>query len=153
MARRHIKFPPAGDYPLKDLLTLQTYWIESDDIASSDSTGENAIFGIPAGTLVVAVGWRCLNAWQDSDDNVVPALIEIGTTGDYDLFATLTAAQLGSSDKRGGQFVFEESTADAVMVANIVQHGGTATQGLVRVWVGYRPNFENQRYVERLARG
>lgn len=147
-----VKMPARMDYPAQDIMELGMYVIQSTGIAATDDTGESIAFNVKANTLIMGIGWRTVGDWVNDSGDMTWPVITLGSTDDYDRYATFTAAHLGDTDQGGMLWPFYESTADA-KIAFYVETQGDASTGSMEMWLVYRPFSDRQRYIERRAGG
>ena len=149
MAIKNAKRPDVREFPDDLIRELQPFWIKSDAINSTDSTGELELFSLPAGTMILDLGYNLLTAWGDSEPTNVQ--IWLGSTADYRLYGELGMAQLSSTSPGVGQWAVNyESTGESKVVAYIASQGVipvAPTAGSVEIWLSYRANSEADRWL------
>jgi hypothetical protein len=144
----YAKHPPRGiEYPLSELLEMQTYSIKGDQFNYAD-TLPHLLFDIPAGTVIVGIGWRIISEFGDTGAFTTPEL-HFGDTGDCDCYGTLTRAELGSSNNFGFLPIFYESTG-ASKIDAYFDTGGALDTGAIDIWLMYRPRSESQRWTNHI---
>lgn len=144
----YAKHPPRGiEYPLSELFEFGTYVVKGDQFAYND-TLPHLLFDIPAGTLIIGLGWKVADAFGDTGVFTTPEL-HFGDTSDCDMYGTLTAAELNTSDRYGFLPVWYESTA-ASKIDAVFDTGGALDAGKVDIWLMYRPNCESQRWTNQV---
>jgi len=149
MAIKNARRPGNPDFPAANIDTLALYHIKSDAINFDTTTGEVELFSLPAGTLVHQIGYNVISAWASSE--ATNALIWLGSTADYRLYGELGMAQLASTSPGVGSWLVEyESTGESKVVAYVASLGAipvAALAGSVEIWMTYRANSEQQKWI------
>jgi len=144
----YAKRPPrAIEYPYSELLELATYVIKGDQLNYGD-TSPHLLFDIPAGTLIVGIGWKVQDGFGDTGVLVYPEVRFTDSAGTV-VFGMLTNAELGSSNRYGFIPSWYESTA-AMKIEGDFSSGGDLDAGAVDIWLMYRPMCEAQRWTNKV---
>jgi len=120
--------------------------IRLEDITHAASTGENTLATIPANTLLLGIGYRCVAVFaNDSGEPLFPTIL-FGSTDDPDRFGVLTFAQLNSTNCYGEIPLYYEDTAgvDLVYDLGFGTNEGTSATGTLELWLRYRPRSNDE---------
>ena len=137
MALVGLKGLPILDVPQHDLERLNLKMVQSDAIAFGDSSPVS-VFDIPANTQIVSLVLEVATAFD------VASSMQFGITGTATKYGQLT-----QSLRTAGFYTIpvglEESVA-RTLIATISAAGAAA--GSVVVWIVYRPNSEEQKWIK-----
>jgi hypothetical protein len=141
MAIVRLRGLPILDQPLHQLERLNAKVVQSDAIAYSASSPAD-VFDIPANTFIewiaveVAEAVTAGNAFK----------LQLGVSG--------TATKYGewnSSLQTAGFYaksVGRELSSAETLIATLTDVGGSAAAGSFVIWIGYRPNSNEQKWVQ-----
>jgi hypothetical protein len=146
-----------GNFPNSELHEMQLYISRSDIVSNTDSTAMTNLFKLSQPYVIAGIGFSVGNDWADSAGLGLNVIAQIGDTTTADKYATLTMAELGSTQRSGTIWCWEESTGSAVdFITLTLDHGGVSSDaaegsGDFYLYVIWSPRAEKLNWANRKA--